>query len=541
VHLDEDPPGREWGLLRGFHLQSYQLPEPIAFPRDLFARPLAEHARLLEQHAAEILEAPFDLPAKTPAERFASPDRLCWYTTLLVADADGHEVHKWRTADASYVVQGYRGVVRRMTEVPAEDTTYVVVLTGEAVSLHLLRLLPPVRAGEPARLAILERDLVVEPREQWHWRDRRHVRTWWTTPAGDLVASRVPVRAWPRNAREKVEAVLAIRAASVRRRVAAYLDETRDERRPEPPLAVVDIGPRGEELDVVPFSFKGIWQSRQPRIEEALRVPRAGLLPVLVVDTWWIALAWLPLDPRADAAVPVLLVEEQPREAEEEDEPPSPKAKANATPPLDLSPAERFQALWDDFSPEGPGAPDPFEVRFAWAFGLLSVVVSVLLCVVCWQTLEAHAYMSRAVLATFVVSAAVLAGMLWVSVGKFRELMRAIDPARRRRRWEAWKQMNEIEGGGEPAEEPDPAAEHRKEWMRRLANRLARLERLVDLDAPANITQEERRMVREAIAELEKSDADAVMGAWPRAVRLLATPEERRDARGKVAAKDKPN
>jgi hypothetical protein len=47
--------------------------------------------------------------------------------------------------------------------------------------------------------------------------------------------------------------------------------------------------------------------------------------------------------------------------------------------------------------------------------------------------------------------------------------------------------------------------------------------------------------VHEGIVELEKSDADAVMAAWPRAVRLLATPEERREARGTVAAKDKPN
>ena len=81
----------------------------------------------------------------------------------------------------------------------------------------------------------------------------------------------------------------------------------------------------------------------------------------------------------------------------------------------------------------------------------------------------------------------------------------------------------------------------RKYWMRRLTERLARLERLVGLDAPETIIDNERRLVRAAIAELQKSDADAVLAAWPTAVRHLEPPQERREARRQGRGTDKPN
>jgi hypothetical protein len=51
----------------------------------------------------------------------------------------------------------------------------------------------------------------------------------------------------------------------------------------------------------------------------------------------------------------------------------------------------------------------------------------------------------------------------------------------------------------------------------------------------------ERKLVRDAIAELENSDADAVLAAWPAAVRHLEPREARREARKKGGGTDKPN
>ena len=80
----------------------------------------------------------------------------------------------------------------------------------------------------------------------------------------------------------------------------------------------------------------------------------------------------------------------------------------------------------------------------------------------------------------------------------------------------------------------------RKYWMRRLADRLARLERLVNLDAPEIIVECERKLVRDAIAKLDESDARAVLAAWPRAAGLRE-PRGAQVPAGKRDGTDKPN
>lgn len=62
VQADENPPTAT-SPLRAFHLRTYELVDPIAFPRELFTEALAEHGRLVELHAAEILAAPGELVA----------------------------------------------------------------------------------------------------------------------------------------------------------------------------------------------------------------------------------------------------------------------------------------------------------------------------------------------------------------------------------------------------------------------------------------------------------------------------------------------
>jgi hypothetical protein len=63
----------------------------------------------------------------------------------------------------------------------------------------------------------------------------------------------------------------------------------------------------------------------------------------------------------------------------------------------------------------------------------------------------------------------------------------------------------------------------------------------VGLDAPETIIDNERRLVRAAIAELPKSDADAVLAAWPAAGKHMDPPEVQREARKQGRRTDKPN
>ena len=146
--------------------------------------------------------------------------------------------------DLSFVVWRCRGIVRQLMEVPPEGQTYVVVVAKGVASLQLCRGVPPKRAGEEPRLELVERDLVVEPWDQWHLRAGNFVKTWWTTPLGELVASRVRVRRWPHKGRPATDDLLMIRGRSLRKRIDAYARENPGHK----PLAVLDTSLVGEEI-----------------------------------------------------------------------------------------------------------------------------------------------------------------------------------------------------------------------------------------------------------------------------------------------------
>ena len=122
-----------------------------------------------------------------------------------------------------------------------------------------------------------------------------------------------------------------------------------------------------------------------------------------------------------------------------------------------------------------------------------------------------------------------------------RYRLKNLDPARRKRRWQVWKQLNdELQPATRPPTKPPAPVYGRKYWMRRLAQRLSRLERLVGLDAPETIVDYERKLVRDAIAELDPSDAKAVLAAWPLAAGYLE-PRGAQKTAGKRGGTDKPN
>ncbi len=537
VRADEDPPTCRTPV-RGFHLRSYQLLEPVDFPRDLFQDALAEHARLLEAHAAEILSAPLDHAGKPIDDRFVAFEDMHFCATLLASDGKTHEIHKWPTVDLSYVVHRCRGIVRQLMEMPAEGCSYVVVVARGVASLQLLRGLPPLRAGEAPRHEIVERDLAVEPWEQWHLRWTDFVATWWLTPAGDLVASRVRVRPWPGSAREVTDALMTLRGRAVRRRLDAHAREHPRRRA----VAILDTSVRGEEITISDRRDGDPFIKPFPEIVEALRVGREGLDPVVVYDHHWAALCWLPVATATDVAVPQPLVVKRtpaPSDAAPDDEDEDDDADGTAKPPpkIRLGPNAYLLALFDDFRPVDPWMPPPSEVHAAWRSGIAlflyagALVPGTAVVIRGWD--EDPLIRWLLVPLTFVFLCILGLGSL------FRSELAELQPARRERRYRAWKQVHdELQQGTKP-QKREPRKPGRKYWMRRLAERLARLERLTGLGAPEIIVEHERNLVRSAVAELEKSDADAVLAAWPTAVRHMESREARREARKKGT--DKPN
>jgi hypothetical protein len=530
VLADEDPPGTTTPV-RTFHVRSYQI-EAVEFPREVFSEVLGEHARLLEAHAPEILAAPLDHPGNPADDRFVALEDLHTTTTLLVSDGAAHEAHKWRTVDLSYVVQRCPGIVRRLMEVPPEEHTYVVVVARGVASLHLLRGVEPRRAGELARLEVVARALVVEPWDQWRQREGQFVTTWWRTPIGELVASRRRVREQLKDERAVADALMTIRGQSVHERLATYAREEPGSK----PLALLDASVRGESIEVVDRRGGDPFVDPFPGIVAALRVKRPGFVPVLVYAYHWAVLCWIALDAGADVAVPEALVAKrppQPDDGVEDDE------QAPLKPRTRRRPSGPPMTMADEFPPLDPWEPSAKEVHALWraALWFAAFVVGLAASIALLVLDPARDLFSRVVLIA-AVAFAVLGFLFMGFVLRLEQLN--IDPARRKQRWEDRKQMiDEEQAQLRPAKQAPPVL-GRKYWMRKLAQRLSRLERLVTSDAPETIIEADRKLIRDAIAQLDESDAKAVLAAWPVAAGFLE-PRGAEKTAGKRRGTDKPN
>jgi hypothetical protein len=287
--LAGEPPPNARGWERAFHERSYLVAPPIDFPRELFAMELAEHAALLEEHLDALLGALRD--DRRPAERDDHEDgddgeasdggrtvgSIDLTSSLLVSDGAEVEIHTWGATELSYVVQRCRGIVRKLMEAPGIDSTYVVVVARGVATMHRLVLVEPKRGDRP-RLDVAERDLVVEPWDQWHRPDGRAVITWWRTPLGELAASRVVRPPAPRSPAEVLDAVVALYEPSVRRGIDAYVRENPKRRG----LAVVVTSRGGDDLYFVDRFEGDAWLSGFPEVVRAAEKHHPGFDPVIV-------------------------------------------------------------------------------------------------------------------------------------------------------------------------------------------------------------------------------------------------------------------
>lgn len=523
--------------LRGFRLRSYEVVEPIAFPRELFADVLVEHARLLDAHGTEIITAPLDHPGQPADERFVEMDAIDAFPTLLVGEGTKHAVHKWRTADLSYVVERCRGILLRLMEMPRDGFGYVVVVARGVASLHLVRGVRPRRAGDPPQMEVVKRNLVVEPWFQTHHREGEYVVTRWRTPLGELAMSRVRSAPKPNGAHAIATALMKLYDASLHE----HLDDNPLAFRDDRLVAHVLTTFLGDEIDV--------WDRHEPdptlidfpEVLAPMRSGRPGLTPVVVQSDDWAALCWIARPATSDVAIPPPIA--FPRKPYSSDA----KVGDAALEPKP-APARRRRlrsdaylvALFDDFPPLDPWEPPASDVHAAWRMGLALALLASLELAVIVRLIGVPMDSIGQCLGVGIV--ALLTGVLASGGYLLRYRLRRIDPVRRRGRWRAWKQVqDELKATQESRADPNSEVRERKLWMNTLAQRLARLERLVDLEAPPSIITNERGLVRKAIAELDKRDADAVLAAWPRAVRLLEAGEKRRDRKDEGGGGSKAN
>ncbi len=308
--LAGDPPPSAGGWQRSFHTPSYYAPPAVEFPRELFVDALVEHARLLETHADAIRTARCGDDDDGP-DYYEAVHLTC---TILAIDGFAHEIHKWTPKEVSFVVQRCHGIVQRLMLECEEDTTHVVVVAREVASLHLLRRVEPKQGGDAERFEVVARDLVVEPWDQWHWRTRRAVYTWWRTPIGELVASRAVRKLLPRSWGQVVDVVVGLHEAEIRRGLARYARDNPTRRG----LAIVMTGVGGDELRIVDRHEGASWTDGYPATLAAVAKPHRGFDPV-IVDGYRIAgLRWLSRENARDEVVPPGMDEECPEDDDED-------------------------------------------------------------------------------------------------------------------------------------------------------------------------------------------------------------------------------
>jgi hypothetical protein len=480
------------GRCPAFHIPAFGLSEAIAFPRELFAEVLASHSRLVEEHAVALVAAPLDhaSPDDEEGDRLV-PDYCMHHAAILLVREGTHvEIHRWTPPEASWAVQRCRGIVRKMMLQAPDGTAHLVVVAEGVASLHRVRSAPPKRVGEPPRAEIVERDVVVEPWDQWHQRLEGHVVTRWRTPAGDLVGSRVKARRWSRDLRHVADSLFEDYDAELRRAARGHVKTHRRDR----PLVLLTSSGAGEKIDVLDRTFSSLTEGF-PEIHVALHAGRPGCVPVLLDLFQWGVLRWLPIG-ATDVAVPDTLYSKYER-----------GFSPYSDPEEDEEENEEKDTSWR--------ARSRLRETCALVLGLLANA---------WMFVLVLLVLASIVLMVVVVVAEIGWPELGVGSSPLVPVAAGLGMAAGAHLWIwHWLLVRKDRRAPAPATSltPPKRVHGRRYWIQRLSHRLSRLERLVLLDAPEIILESERRLVREGIAELSPGDAHAVLGAWPNAKKWL--------------------
>jgi hypothetical protein len=178
------------------------------------------------------------------------------------------------------------------------------------------------------------------------------------------------------------------------------------------------------------------------------------------------------------------------------------------------------------FSPASPWTTLPRDIHRLWILGIASSVCGVVFLASSIEAIilvDAGRPFDGRVAGTVVVSMA-FAVLLLLEHNRRRW---QTDPMTRFFEWMEWTERKEAKGATERTAPPRRGKAPPSEpmgtafWMGKLSERLARLKRFKELDAPASIVEQEHRLIREAIAELNPGEALSAMRSWPELVRLF--------------------
>jgi hypothetical protein len=193
------------------------------------------------------------------------------------------------------------------------------------------------------------------------------------------------------------------------------------------------------------------------------------------------------------------------------------------------------------FQPAPPWAPFPRDLHLAWVNGIataLALAVLVLSLLAFATTLVDE---RRFAVVPLIVALVALGGLLLAYRALWRHLDRA-DTVLRFFDWAEWSAEEEMradakkrgkprakvrakpparsdesgrptegEDEGDDVEPTDPAF-----WVVRLAERLARMQKFVELNAPEIVMENERQLIQRAIEKLPPTQALSVMRGWPK-------------------------
>ena len=123
-------------------------------------------------------------------------------------------------------MRSFHGVCRELYAGPDEPDAFpLIVVSPDAISLHVLRVESRAR-GKAPRLAVIRRDVVVEPLRQRHWTSGGWTITRWSDP-GEGAERRyawTPTPPHPQDEGNVIERLVRFYEPRIRRQVRGWLD-----------------------------------------------------------------------------------------------------------------------------------------------------------------------------------------------------------------------------------------------------------------------------------------------------------------------------
>jgi hypothetical protein len=283
------------------------LPAPLAFPREPFAAALAEHARLLQEHAERLL-----LLSRELATSQYPPLPVVDLAAVIAARPDAEaEVRVEQRGDIAHYVAHYRGVLRPLLFRSEAPQLPIVVIARGAISLHVATIAPAICGDRaPHRLVVDPACLAVEPLVQEHRTSDLGplLVTRWMHPDREARYAWVTIPPEPESDEEATDRVLGHYGPLAQERLRTFLSV--NARAVKPIVLVMSVPDYGDGVHVTGADELSSMRDEFPAILHAIDAHRdEEYVPVLVFMGKKAALRWTARREGLDRQEPPHLVE----------------------------------------------------------------------------------------------------------------------------------------------------------------------------------------------------------------------------------------